>query len=69
MELCVYASMIGLNFMGQICCWYTFFNWCGCIEDREREQIQTQPPRPYQEPNPFVVSGMPKDNHLLPSYT
>jgi len=70
MEICPYISMLGLNFMGQVCCWYTFFSWCGCIDDREREQIQTQPPiQSNKEPNPFVVTGIPKDPHLLPAYS
>lgn len=68
MEICLYPIMLALNFMGQICCWYTFFNWCGCIEG-EREEIQTQRPPPYKEPNPFVISGIPKNTHLQSCYT
>ena len=63
-------SFFGVGVMGQACCWYTIFNWCGCIDGQiEREQIQTQRPQPQPQPlNPFVVTGMTKDPHLLPAY-
>ena len=49
------------------CCWYIFFSWMGCI-DGEVEQIQTQRPQPPPAPNPFVHTGVPKDNHLQNAY-
>ena len=66
-------GFFGVGFMGQACCWYTIFNWCGCIDGHvEREEIQTQRPQsqtqPQQPLNPFVVTGMTKDPHLLPAY-
>jgi len=60
-------GMFGLNFIGQACCWYTLFNWCGCI-DAEREEIRTQQPIKQEPPNPFLTNGMPKDLHLQQAY-
>ena len=60
---------VGMSCLGQACCWYTVFKWCGCIEP-EREVIIQQPythPPPVSQ-NPFLVQGIPRDKHLEPAY-
>lgn len=61
---------VGMSCLGQACCWYTVFKWCGCMES-EREVIQTQAPPivVYQASNnPFLNPNAPKDAHLRPAY-
>lgn len=62
------CGMCGIQILGPACCWYTVFNWCGCI-DAEREEIHTQQPQvQVQAPNPFLTNGLPKDLHLQQAY-
>ena len=55
--------------VAQGCCWYTIFQWCGCIGN-EREVIRTEQPIVVVAPskNPFINPNAPKDAHLIPAY-
>jgi hypothetical protein len=54
--------------VAQGCCWYTIFQWCGCIQE-EREIIHTQQPVVVvQSNNPFKNPNAPNDAHLIPAY-
>lgn len=57
--------MIAMSCLGQACCWYRVFYWCGCIDDsRQHVQIEKQaapPPPPTSSPNPFLNPGMAKE--------
>jgi hypothetical protein len=43
--------------IGQGCCWYNFFRWCGCIEEEGRHHVQIEKQThitPASVGNPFV---------------
>lgn len=56
-------------FMGQACCWYYFFDSCGCIDQNHRrfQNIEMPPPAP-KERNPFKNPNIPRDEHLQSAY-
>ena len=71
----MYIVPVAANLIAQACCWWTCFNWCGCI-DQEREIVRTEPPvsnivivntvsnNPFSNPD----VGIPKDSHLQSAY-
>ena len=56
MEYTVFAAC---HCLGQACCWYNVFRWCGLIDARRHVQIDKQiviihtPALPTVDPNPF----------------
>jgi hypothetical protein len=67
LSCCAYVAPVCMNG----CIWYTFFNWCGCIDNTqyERETIPATPIQKQKQPNPFIDSSLPKDTHLHSAYT
>lgn len=67
----IYAVVSGVSVcIAQGCCWYSIFQYCGCIP-YERERVQTQPPIVVihtNKNNPFLNPSAPKDAHLEPAY-
>lgn len=67
----IYAVVSGVSVcIAQGCCWYSVFQYCGCI-GYERETVQTQRPVvviQHNKNNPFLNPSMPKDAHLEPAY-
>lgn len=58
--------MMAMGCLGQACCWYRVFSWCGCIESSPPHvQIEKQavapPLPPTPSPNPFLNPGAAKD--------
>lgn len=60
-----------IGILGQACCWWNCFRYCGCIDDKEREVIRAESPRVVVgavNNNPFTNPGVPKDAHLQSAY-
>jgi len=62
-------------FIGQACCWYHFYDCCGCINNPmsrhydDREPERPLPPPAAKERNPFKDPTIPKDEHLQCAYS
>ena len=67
----IYAVVSGTSVcIAQGCCWYSIFQYCGCIA-YEREHIQAERPPIIvirDRNNPFLNPSAPKDAHLEPAY-